>query len=52
MTLKSQLVLASFFVSPPGDLQPVSTSVEIAIPLSVEATLRKPRITWRLERMF
>ncbi len=43
---------SSFFVSPPGDLQPVSTSVEIAIPLSVEATLRTPRIIWRLERMF
>lgn len=42
----------SFFVSPPGDLQPFSTSVEIAVPLNVVYSLRKPRIIWRLERMF
>lgn len=43
----------SFFVSPPGDIQPFSTAVEIAVPLiDVESPLRSPRIIWRLERMF
>ncbi len=43
---------SAFFITPPGDAQPVSTSFEIAIPLSVEASQRTPRLIWRLERMF
>ena len=42
----------SFFISPPEDFQPFSASVEIAVPLDVEYSLRTPRIIWRLERMF
>jgi outer membrane protein assembly factor BamA len=42
----------SFIVSPPGDFQPLSTAVEIAYPINVVSSLRKPRIIWRLERMF
>ena len=42
----------SFFISPPADFQPLSASVEIAVPLTVEYSLRTPRIIWRLERMF
>ncbi len=42
----------SFFISPPEDFQPLSVSVEIAVPLNVEYSLRTPRIIWRLERMF
>ena len=42
----------SFFISPAAEFQPFSASVEIAVPLNVESSLRTPRIIWRLERMF
>ncbi len=42
----------SFFISPPSSLQPLSTAIEIAVPLNVVYSLRTPRIIWRLERMF
>ena len=42
----------SFFISPPIDFQPLSTSIEIAVPLNIAYSLRTPRIIWRLERMF
>lgn len=42
----------SFFISPPAGFQPLSGSVEIAVPLTVEYSLRTPRLILRLERMF
>ena len=42
----------SFFINPPIDFQPLSASLEIAVPLNVAYSLRTPRIIWRLERMF
>ena len=42
----------SFFISPPGDFQPLSTGVEIAYPINIESSLRTPKLIWRLTRMF
>lgn len=43
---------SAFFITPPGDAQPVSTSFEFAIPLNVKASQRTLSLIWRLERMF
>lgn len=42
----------SFFLSPPDDLQPLTTAFEVAVPINIEKHLRTSKLIWRLERMF
>ena len=42
----------SYFMNPPGQRQPLSTAIEIALPLNNEESVTKPVLILRLERMF
>ncbi len=42
----------SFFLSPPDDLQPLTTAFEVAVPINIDKRLRTSKLIWRLERMF
>ncbi len=42
----------SFFVSPFGSPHPLTNAFDISLPLTLDSSLRTPRIVWRLERMF
>ena len=42
----------AIFISPFGSPQPMSNVFEIAVPLTLESSLRTPKIIWRLEQLF
>ncbi len=42
----------SIFVSPLGSPYPITNVFDFSIPITRDSTLRKPKLFWRLERMF